>query len=135
AGRALPSVGRVDLPRQAGSPLSAPLLGALGGLVEGGGRAILLLNRRGVAPAIHCRACGTSRRCVNCDVALTLHTDGALHCHHCGRIEAVPRECPECGSVELARIGAGTQRLEAELAKHVPELERVRLRARASELE
>jgi primosomal protein N' (replication factor Y) len=37
--------------------------------------------------------------------------------------------CPACGSAEVARIGAGTQRLEAELAKRVPELERIRLDA------
>ena len=41
----------------------------------------------------------------------------------------MPEACPECGSSELARIGAGTQRLEAELAKRVPELERLRLDA------
>ena len=41
----------------------------------------------------------------------------------------MPEACPECGSSELARIGAGTQRLEAELAKRVPELERIRLDA------
>src|SRR5207253_4558794 len=34
-----------------------------------------------------------------------------------------------CGSAELARIGAGTQRLEKELAKHLPELEVIRLDA------
>ena len=39
------------------------------------------------------------------------------------------RRCPACGSAELARIGAGTQRLERELEKHVPELERIRLDA------
>jgi primosomal protein N' (replication factor Y) (superfamily II helicase) len=131
-GAPMPSVRLVDLRREAGYPLSAPLLGALGRLVEDGGRAILLLNRRGVAPAIHCRACGVSRRCPHCDVALTLHADDALHCHHCGRVEQVPRQCPACGSVELARIGAGTQRLEAELAKHLPELERFRLDADVS---
>jgi primosomal protein N' (replication factor Y) (superfamily II helicase) len=131
-GAPLPSVRLVDLRREAGYPLSAPLLGALGRLVEDGGRAILLLNRRGVAPAIHCRACGVSRRCPLCDVALTLHADDALHCHHCGRVEQVPHSCPACGSVELARIGAGTQRLEAELAKQVPELERLRLDADVS---
>jgi primosomal protein N' (replication factor Y) len=128
-GAPMPRVGMVDLRREAGYPLSAPLLEALGGLVETGGRAILLLNRRGVAPAIHCRACGVSRRCGDCDVALTLHADEALHCHHCGRSERVPRACPSCGSVELARIGAGTQRLEAELARNVPELDRFRLDA------
>jgi primosomal protein N' (replication factor Y) (superfamily II helicase) len=131
-GAPMPTVRLVDLRREAGYPLSAPLLGSLGRLVEDGGRAILLLNRRGVAPAIHCRACGVSRRCLHCDVALTLHADNALHCHHCGRVEPVPRQCPACGSVELARIGAGTQRLEAELAKHLPELERFRLDADVS---
>ena len=39
--------------------------------------------------------------------------------------------CPECGSPELARIGAGTQRLEQELAEKVPGLERIRLDADA----
>jgi primosomal protein N' (replication factor Y) len=125
----LPTVRVVDLRREAGYPLSAPLLAELGGIAERGGKAILLLNRRGVAPAIHCRACGETRRCPNCDVALTLHADGSLRCHHCGRLEPLPEVCPACGSAELARIGAGTQKLERELAKQVPELEVIRLDA------
>jgi primosomal protein N' (replication factor Y) len=128
-GAPMPSVKLVDLRREAGYPLSAPLLAELGRISADGGKAILLLNRRGLAPAIHCRACGVSRRCGLCDVALTLHADARLHCHHCGYSEAVPEACPSCGSAELARIGAGTQRLEAELAKRVPELERIRLDA------
>ena len=127
----MPSVRVVDLRREAGYPLSAPLLTALGGLAERGGKAILLLNRRGLAPAVHCRACGVTRRCPNCDVALTLHDDRSLRCHHCGRAERMGETCPACGSAELARIGAGTQKLERELAKHVPELERIRLDADA----
>jgi len=128
-GAPLPTVRIVDLRREAGYPLSAPLLAELAAVEEKGGRAILLLNRRGVSGAIHCRACGVSRRCSSCDVALTLHGDGRLHCHHCGFSEELPDRCPECGSVELARIGAGTQRLEAELARRVPGLERIRLDA------
>jgi primosomal protein N' (replication factor Y) len=127
----LPTVRVVDLRRESGYPLSAPLLGELGRLAEGGGKAILLLNRRGVAPALHCRACGATRRCPNCDVAFTLHGDGTLRCHHCGTREPASETCPACGSPELARIGAGTQRLERELEKHVPELERIRLDADA----
>ncbi|MBA2295646.1 MAG: primosomal protein N', partial [Actinobacteria bacterium] len=131
-GASLPPVRLVDLRRESGYPLSSPLLAALGELVERGGRAILLLNRRGVAPAIHCRACGATRRCGCCDVSLTMHGDGALHCHHCGHVEPVPRTCPACGSVELARIGAGTQKLVTELERHLPELELYRLDADVS---
>jgi primosomal protein N' (replication factor Y) len=129
----MPSVRVVDMRREAGYPLSAPLLAELGGIAERGGKAILLLNRRGVAPAVHCRACGATRRCPNCDVALTLHGDHSLRCHHCGRAEAMGETCPACGSAELARIGAGTQKLERELAKRVPELELIRLDADAIE--
>jgi primosomal protein N' (replication factor Y) len=125
----LPSVRVVDLRRESGYPLSAPLVSELGRLAEGGGKAILLLNRRGVAPALHCRACGATRRCTNCDIALTLHGDETLRCHHCGAREPAGGTCPACGSPELARIGAGTQRLERELERHVPELERIRLDA------
>jgi primosomal protein N' (replication factor Y) len=126
-GARLPGVRVVDLRREAGYPLSAPLLAELGKLAESGGKAILLLNRRGIAPALHCRACGTTFRCPDCDVALVLHRDARLHCHHCGYREGERAECPVCRSVELARIGAGTQRLERELAATVPELELIRL--------
>jgi primosomal protein N' (replication factor Y) (superfamily II helicase) len=128
-GGRLPPVRLVDMRREAGYPLSAPLLAELGKLADGGGKAILLLNRRGVAPALHCRACGSTFRCPDCDVALVLHRDERLHCHHCGHGEPAPEECPVCRSVELARIGAGTQRLERELAARVPELELIRLDA------
>ena len=129
--RSLPPVRVVDLRREDGYPLSAPLLAELGAIADGGGKAILLLNRRGVAPAVHCRGCGRSLRCENCDVALTLHADRRLHCHHCGVALPSPSLCPACGSAELARLGAGTERLESELAAHFPELELLRLDADA----
>ena len=128
-GADLPPVRVVDLRREAGYPLSAPLLAELRKVAEHRGKAILLLNRRGVAPALHCRACGTTIRCPNCDVALVLHGDRALRCHHCGYAEPAPATCPACGSPELARLGAGTQRLERELAREFPELELIRLDA------
>jgi len=127
----LPPVRIVDLRREGGYPLSAPLLAALGAIAQGGGKAILLLNRRGVAPALHCRACGKTPRCSNCDVALVLHSDESLRCHHCGHAEPAPTHCPSCGSSELARLGAGTQRLERELATKLPELELIRIDADA----
>jgi primosomal protein N' (replication factor Y) len=130
-GASLPPVRIVDLRREPGYPLSAPLLAELGALADEGGKAVLLLNRRGVAPALHCRACGLTPRCELCDVALTLHADRRLRCHHCGFAVAAPERCPACGSPELARLGAGTERLEAELRARLPELELVRLDADA----
>ena len=130
-GGSLPPVRVVDLRREAGYPLSAPLLAELRGVAESRGKAILLLNRRGVAPALHCRSCGSTIRCPNCDVALVQHGDSTLRCHHCGHGEPAPLTCPTCGSPELARIGAGTQKLERELARELPELELIRLDADA----
>ena len=36
----------------------------------------------------------TTFRCPNCDVALVLHRDERLHCHHCGHVEPAPRGLP-----------------------------------------
>ena len=97
-------------------------------IAEHGGKAILLLNRRGVAPALHCRACGLSRRCALCDVALTLHARRRCTATTAGtRSGARGVPCVRVG--ELAQVGAGTQRLETELERSVPELERIRLDA------
>ena len=130
-GASLPPVRVVDLRREAGYPLSAPLLESLRGVAERRGKAILLLNRRGIAPALHCRACGTTVRCPDCDVSLVLHSDTSLRCHHCGYATDARSNCRVCGSPDLARLGAGTQKLERELRREVPELELIRLDADA----
>jgi len=43
-----------------------------------------------------------------------------LVCHHCGAEGPVPRACPDCGNVDLAPVGRGTQRLEEGLAEVFP---------------
>jgi primosomal protein N' (replication factor Y) len=115
-GGPLPRVQVVDLRRDGLYPLSRPLRDGLLDLAVRGGRGILLLNRRGVAPALHCRTCGSGFRCGRCDVSLSLHADG-LRCHHCGHAEQTPRACPACGAVDLARLGAGTERVAEAVAE------------------
>jgi primosomal protein N' (replication factor Y) (superfamily II helicase) len=79
-------------------------------------KAILLLNRRGWSNFLTCRTCGKVWECPQCDVALVLHrAEHAVACHHCGHRERVPSRCDACGSPSVARYGAGTERLEAEL--------------------
>ena len=41
-----------------------------------GGKAILLINRRGWSTHLTCRSCGHAWECPNCDVSLVLHRDG-----------------------------------------------------------
>ena len=127
-GGPLPRVEVVDLRLDGGYPFTRPLLDALGRIEDGGGRAILLQNRRGAAAALHCRTCARTWRCARCDVSLTLHGH-RLRCHHCGAAEPLPRACSTCGSVDLAQIGAGTARVESELGRRFPRIEVVRMDA------
>lgn len=123
--RPMPEVRIVDM-REV-SPRSGPLhpqtREALASLPRGA-KAIVMLNRRGFAPHLSCAACGHSVGCPHCDVSLVLHrVGGRMSCHHCGHSEPVPSACPECGSVSIARFGAGTERIEelvAELVAPVP---------------
>ena len=81
-------------------------------------KSIVLLNRRGWSNFLTCKSCGKAWECPNCDVALVLHrAENALQCHHCGHRERVPQRCDHCGSLSVARHGAGTERVEAELAQ------------------
>ncbi len=93
-----------------------------------GEQAIILLNRRGFSRTLICRVCGWQMRCPSCDIALTSHINpyapdqppARLVCHLCDRISRVPGFCPECGSEEIAPVGAGTQQVEEALASRFP---------------
>ncbi len=127
-GGKLPPVEIVDLSRDGHYPLSRTLASALGEIERDGGRAMILLNRRGAALALHCRACGRGFGCTSCDVALVLHQyPPRLVCHHCAYSEPAPTRCPGCGAVDITRIGAGTERLESEVAERFPGLTVLRL--------
>jgi len=127
-GGKLPPVEIVDLSRDGHYPLSRTLASALGEIERDGGRAMILLNRRGAALALHCRACGRGFGCPSCDVALVLHQyPPRLVCHHCAYSEPAPTRCPGCGAVDITRIGAGTERLESEVVERFPGLTVLRL--------
>ena len=113
-GRGLPPVEVLDLRGRAGTAgvLHPRTREALGALATEGGKAIVLVNRRGFSPFLNCSSCGRAWQCPNCDVSLVLHRSSGLHCHHCGHREPPPESCPDCGSVTLARGGAGSERVE-----------------------
>jgi primosomal protein N' (replication factor Y) len=116
-GRALPPVEVLDM-RDARHALHPETRDALAATRRAGGKAIVLLNRRGWSNFVSCRVCGRVWECPECDVALVLHRGAAaVACHHCGHRERVPSRCPDCGSPGVARHGTGTERLEAELGE------------------
>jgi primosomal protein N' (replication factor Y) len=126
-GRPLPPVEIVDMRGGIPGPLHPRTREAFGDVARKGGKAILLINRRGWSTYLTCRSCGHAWECPNCDVSLVLHRDGGLRCHHCGHGEPMPQACPECSSVTIARVGSGTQRVEAELNALLAPLEVFRL--------
>ncbi len=113
--RPLPPVEVLDM-RGHHHPLHPQTRMALADVRRAGGKAILLLNRRGWSNFLSCRDCGHVWMCPNCEVALVLHrAPAAIGCHHCGHREPVPHRCGECASTAVARHGAGTERVEHEL--------------------
>ncbi len=115
-GRPLPPVEVVDMRDGVRGPLHPRTLEAFAELGSTGGKAILMINRRGWSTHLACRSCGRAWECPDCDVSLVLHRDGGLRCHHCGHAEGTPESCPDCDSVTIGRVGAGTQRIESELS-------------------
>lgn len=76
---------------------------------------ILFLNRRGFTYGYECRTCGHIMECPNCSVSLTYHkAKGRLVCHTCGYSAPLVEKCPECGSMDIAPKGYGTENAEEE---------------------
>jgi primosomal protein N' (replication factor Y) len=126
-GRALPPVEVVDMRGGIPGPLHPRTREAFAEVARQGGKAILLINRRGWSTHLTCRSCGHAWQCPQCDVSLVLHRDGGLRCHHCGHTEPQPESCPKCSSVTIARVGSGTQRVAAELSEMLAPLQVFRL--------
>ena len=122
----LPFVRRVDMNHQPRKTvLSAPLMAAIQERVAKGEQSMLLLNRRGYAPVLHCADCGWKSECAHCSAFRVFHKiDRTLRCHHCGFSERVPRACPACGNADIAPMGRGTEQLEEHLAELLVDVKR-----------
>ncbi len=91
-------------------------------------QSILLLNRRGFSTSVICRNCGTVVECSHCKVSLNRHRQkNLLLCHYCGFSLPGNRNCTVCGSENLQPIGFGTERVEEEVTKLLPEARIARL--------
>ncbi len=129
----LPKIEIVDLreaPRveEARFPLAEETLKRIRDVVAAGQQAMIFLNRRGYAAFLVCEACGESPGCPQCSISLTLHKRSSqLRCHVCGHFEPIPDVCKKCSGYELSPVGAGTESLEEEIPRLVPEARVLRL--------
>ena len=120
----LPQVLIADLRQEikAGNPglIGADLRRELERNLEKGEQSILFLNRRGSSRYVLCGECGHVPECPRCSAPLTYHSaNGRLMCHHCGHSQRSFDACPVCGGI-MKRVGAGTQKVEEELAGLFP---------------
>lgn len=133
-GRPMPEVYVADMRKElaAGnrSIFSSLLCEKLRECMEKGNQAMLFLNRRGYQSFVSCRSCGYVVKCGQCDIAMTYHLtggDGRMHCHYCGYTAPPPSVCPSCGSKYIRYFGLGTQKVEEEVKKLLPDVKVIRM--------
>ena len=90
-----------------------------------GDRVALLATARGYARALWCADCRKSLRCPRCESGLTFDKAPRaerprVRCTRCGFGESPPDSCPSCGATNWRFMGAGSERLEEQLAKAFP---------------
>ncbi|OES43662.1 primosomal protein N' [Domibacillus iocasae] len=130
--RPLPAVDIVDMREELRegnrSMFSRNLFDKIKDRLEKGEQTVLFLNKRGYSSFIMCRDCGYVPECPNCDVSMTYHRHRhQLKCHYCGHEEPSPNVCPECTSEHIRHFGTGTQKVEEELLKLLPEARIIRM--------
>jgi len=87
--------------------------------IMGGGRILIVLNRRGVSTACVCRDCGAVINCTACGIPLIVHQD-RMSCPSCDRLYPLLDACPKCNGVDLKSIGAGSKTIFEALKKRHP---------------
>lgn len=130
----LPKVKIVDLNEEINkgnnSAFSEILIKELVENLQNNKQSIILMNRRGYNTFASCRACNEVLTCPNCSISLTYHSaNGRLMCHYCGYSVEFTDECPNCHEHEIRYLGFGTQKIEEELQKVIPEARILRMDA------
>lgn len=130
----LPVVKTIDMNKERSNgnftEFSSFLREALKSNLAAGEQSILLLNRRGYNTMISCCDCNNPVYCPNCSVPMTYHkVNKQLMCHYCGHMQSMVKVCPTCGSERVVQMGFGTQKIEEELERIVPDAKILRMDA------
>ena len=84
---------------------------------------LFFLNRRGYAPFIICKTCGSKLDCPNCSIYLTFHKNiNKAMCHHCGYKSSLNSNCKKTETnCDYQMYGPGIEKIYAELKQIFPE--------------
>lgn len=122
----IPDVKIVDMSKELAKGnityFSTYLLDRLKENVKNGRQSIMLINRRGYSTFLICRNCQNVILCPRCSVSLVYHSvNNKFICHRCGYSVSNLKTCPVCNSKEIKFSGMGTQKVEEDLLKLIPE--------------
>ncbi len=93
-----------------------------------GANAGLLVPLAGYSRSVWCSACARSLRCVRCEAGLVFDREGGLvRCTRCRWSSFPPDTCPTCGGSDFRFVGAGSERLQEQLARMFPQAPVVRV--------
>ena len=127
--KAMPAVEIIDMRKEPHNQVfSRRLKDVLIQNFEAGYQSLLFLNRRGYSNCALCPRCGFVMRCEACSVAMTYHIyKNELCCHYCGLQKPLPDVCPSCEKSILTRLGYGTEKVEHQVKKLLPEANILRI--------
>ena len=101
---------------------AAETLAAVAATLKRGCQLLIFYNRRGDWRLAECGQCFWQAECPACDRHLVFHRDKfKLICHVCGKSQKPVSVCPECHQA-VHYGGIGLKAVEAELAKHLTEM-------------
>ncbi len=128
----LPEVRIVDMNKELASGnitlFSNYLLNRINENIKNNRQSIILVNRRGHSTFLFCRKCQNIIFCPRCSVSLAYHVaNNKLICHRCGFYVNNSKNCPICNSSEIKFSGVGTQKIEKDLLKLVPQASILRM--------
>lgn len=101
--------------------ISFPMRNSLEKILAQGGRAMVVINRRGHSTYTHCLFCGHVLRCERCSSNLVYSSTKKCYvCRHCSTQTEVPKVCPHCHKNYLKSQGMGVERVAQEVKRIFP---------------
>lgn len=96
--------------------------------IDKNNQVIILVNKRGYHKVLICSKCLEVCKCKKCNIAFTYHkANDKLMCHHCGDIYNSDKKCDFCDNDKFLNFGFGTQKIEDEIYKLIPEAKILRM--------